>query len=431
MSNFFSKLSFFKREERDKDGVTNVDAQEVDRPWIVWLDSVYQTLRKISFTDGIFKIDSDVNIDGDVEIADDLIVNNSLTINKDSTIWKTGTQTIGGIVYPTLMPTADDNSNLGVLKAELLWVADPTDTVAQIALTNSGITSNVLLSYNIGSRIVTLRSTSHDDLRIRLESGWSNDADGGIRLLSPDADAGTGADNGGHIELFGGDGGTHALFGGDGADINITAGTGGVGGALNGDGGNVNITAGSGDSDGVIGLKSTTLIDSTKSMHFNSTSFGVNSDATDLLFASANGFAFDSKVKITPIGGIAIKLTNKTGGNTIAGQLARSDTATDDGVILTGITDTECIGIFLDSGIGNNTETWIVVAGIADVIFDDNVTAVHGNWVGTGAEAGYARTQASPAAAPQHFDEIGHCIESVTAGGGGTHILARCVLHFN
>jgi len=30
-----------------------------------------------------------------------------------------------------------------------------------------------------------------------------------------------------------------------------------------------------------------------------------------------------------------------------------------------------------------------------------------------------------------HFEEIGHCIETVAAGGAGTHILARCVLHFN
>ena len=29
------------------------------------------------------------------------------------------------------------------------------------------------------------------------------------------------------------------------------------------------------------------------------------------------------------------------------------------------------------------------------------------------------------------FDEIGHSIESVTTGGGGTHILGRVVVHFN
>jgi len=109
----------------------------------------------------------------------------------------------------------------------------------------------------------------------------------------------------------------------------------------------------------------------------------------------------------------------------------KADTATDDAVILAGIGDTECFGVFLDAGIADGSEAWVVVAGIADVAFDDNVAAVRGNWVATGVAAGYARTSASPAAAPNHFEEIGHCIESVPAGGGGTHILARCVLHFN
>ena len=138
----------------------------------------------------------------------------------------------------------------------------------------------------------------------------------------------------------------------------------------------------------------------------------------------------DGKAKITDIGGFAIELTNETGSSTIAGQLVKADTATNDAVVLAGIGDVECFGVFLDAGVADGAEAWVVVSGIADVAFDDNVAAVRGNWVATGAAAGYASTQASPAAAPSHFKEIGHCIESVTAGGGGTHILARCVLHF-
>ena len=63
----------------------------------------------------------------------------------------------------------------------------------------------------------------------------------------------------------------------------------------------------------------------------------------------------------------------------------------------------------------------------------DNEAATAGNWVETNdTEAGYAyATSVTPNAAPAHFEEIGHCIETVLAGGGGTHILARCVLHFN
>lgn len=139
----------------------------------------------------------------------------------------------------------------------------------------------------------------------------------------------------------------------------------------------------------------------------------------------------NEKVCMTAIGGFAIKLTNKTGANSVAGNLVKADTANNDAIILSAAADTETIGVFLDDGVSDGSEAWVVVSGIADVALDDNVAAVRGNWMGTGVLAGYAATGASPPAAPTHFEEIGHCIESVAATGGGTHIKARCVLHFN
>lgn len=139
-----------------------------------------------------------------------------------------------------------------------------------------------------------------------------------------------------------------------------------------------------------------------------------------------------TKVLLTPEGGIAVKLTNKTGAASVAGQLVKADTATNDAVVLTAISDTECFGVFYNSGIVDGSEVWVVVAGIADVLFEDNHGPTRGDWVATSAtDAGYAVSQASPAAAPTHFEEIGHCIETVAAGGAGTHVAARCVLHFN
>jgi hypothetical protein len=139
-------------------------------------------------------------------------------------------------------------------------------------------------------------------------------------------------------------------------------------------------------------------------------------------------------IRITRDGGLAIKLFNRTGAATVKGQIVCSDAATDNGVILTGANDDDAIGVFLDAGIADDAYAWVVFSGMAYVAFEDNVAAVHGNWVATGAvEAGYARTQGAPPAAgvAAHFEEIGHCIESVSAGGGGTHILAKCVIHFN
>lgn len=150
------------------------------------------------------------------------------------------------------------------------------------------------------------------------------------------------------------------------------------------------------------------------------------------MLAFDNAFAID-KAKITPIGGYAVKLTNRTGANTVKGQIVDADTANDFSVVLTEAGDVECFGVFLDSGVPDEEEAWIVVSGIAEIAMEDNTAATHGNWVETSdTEIGYANaTSPTPNPAPQHFQELGHCIESVAATGEGTHILAKCVLHFN
>lgn len=143
------------------------------------------------------------------------------------------------------------------------------------------------------------------------------------------------------------------------------------------------------------------------------------------------------KVKHTALGGIAIKLYNRTGVVTVQGQAVKADVATDDGFIITGVDDTEAMGVILESGIADDALAWIVISGICDVAMKDNTAATRGNWVKVSDEAGYAdSTLATPpfggvAQLDEHMREIGHCIESVAAGGGGTHILARCVLTFN
>jgi len=139
------------------------------------------------------------------------------------------------------------------------------------------------------------------------------------------------------------------------------------------------------------------------------------------------------KSKLTELGGYAIRLTNKTGANSVAGGLVETSDTTNDAVKLMTANGIDPIGVFLDAGIADGSEAWVVVGGIADVAMEDNTAATRNNWVGVSAsEAGYAdATAASPANQTRHFQEIGHCIESVAAGGAGTHILARCVLHFN
>ncbi len=161
-------------------------------------------------------------------------------------------------------------------------------------------------------------------------------------------------------------------------------------------------------------------------------------DDSEGAWASNVPVVVNTKVKLTAIGGVAVKLTNKTGGVSVAGQTVRASTVTDDAVVLTVADEDECLGVFLDSGVADGAEAWVVVSGIADVALQDNTGTTRGNWVRTSVtEIGYAdATNAGPPGGGvtelgRHMREIGCCLETVSAGGEGTHVLARCVLHFN
>ena len=230
--------------------------------------------------------------------------------------------------------------------------------------------------------------------------------------------------NGGKFTMTGGLGGNASdtsASGGNGGQFSISGGNGGAG-TTEGNGGDVLIKGGTGLNDGIVKLGLTP----------NFTGI----DRTGNIKQEGTGRTLESlKYKLTALGGYAIKLTNKTGSNSVAGQLVQTDTSQNDAVKLTGIDEEETIGVFLDGGVSDGSEAWIVVSGIADVAMQDNTTATRGNWVRSSVtEAGYAdATNAAPPspASFTHFNEIGNCIETVTATGGGTHILARCVLHFN
>ncbi len=130
------------------------------------------------------------------------------------------------------------------------------------------------------------------------------------------------------------------------------------------------------------------------------------------------------KSSMTAIGGFAIKLTNKTGGNTVAGQLVLSSTGTNDAFATCAANSDACIGIILESGIADGSEAWVVVSGIADVLMDSGGSA-RGDRIISSATAGSADVWNVGGAVATHFLEIGHCIE--TRAGAG---LARCVIHF-
>jgi hypothetical protein len=160
--------------------------------------------------------------------------------------------------------------------------------------------------------------------------------------------------------------------------------------------------------------------------NFTTTKMKMN-NAGDLDLYAGNftttGEYSQSKIKLTTLGGTAVKLTNKTGANSVAGQFVRTSTTTADAVQTTAANDVDVIGVVLDAGISDGSEIWVVVGGIADVLVDAGGSTL-GDRMITSATAGSCATSNTPAIAA-HFQEVGHILEARVGAG-----LARCNLHF-
>ncbi len=137
-------------------------------------------------------------------------------------------------------------------------------------------------------------------------------------------------------------------------------------------------------------------------------------------------FSVKEKGGITVLGGYAIKLTNKTGSNSVQGQVVIASTTTNDAFAIAALGETQPIGVVLKGGVRDGSEEWVVVSGIADVLIDDGGTALGDRLISSDniGFAGSADVDNAPAVAV-HFQEIGHCIEGRVGAG-----LARAVIHF-
>lgn len=140
-------------------------------------------------------------------------------------------------------------------------------------------------------------------------------------------------------------------------------------------------------------------------------------------------------IKVTPEGGLAVQLINKTGSPSVKGELVNTTGSLDNSVNLVAADEDEIIGAFYEDGIADGELAWVVFAGIADVMLEDSTIATRGYWCRTSiTQAGRVDiTNADPPGGgiPQadiHFREVGHCLQSVASG---TDKLARIIMHFN
>ena len=134
---------------------------------------------------------------------------------------------------------------------------------------------------------------------------------------------------------------------------------------------------------------------------------------------------FADKVKVTSLGGIAILLTNKTGSDSVDGELVSAHTSIADAVEQSSTTSVTTIGLFESSSVPDGSEAWVVVSGVAVVHMDNNSVDLGDRVVSSTSIAGRGLASNTPSNTA-HFTEIGHCIQA-----GAANSTVRCIIHFN
>jgi len=140
----------------------------------------------------------------------------------------------------------------------------------------------------------------------------------------------------------------------------------------------------------------------------------------------------NNTVALTPIGGIAVALINKSGSPSVKGSVVSPSTEVDGAFILQS-NEFDAIGVVYEGGVADGGLCFVVVAGVAEVLLKDETAGVRGYWVKAADTDGRAQATTAPdgvgaLVVSEHFREIGHCLESVDAG---TNVLAMVILHFN
>ena len=73
--------------------------------------------------------------------------------------------------------------------------------------------------------------------------------------------------------------------------------------------------------------------------------------------------------RITKEGGFAILVINDTGETSVKGKIVEADSSQNLSVELVGINDPDPCGIIYEAGIAIGDYMWVVVSGIADVLY--------------------------------------------------------------
>jgi hypothetical protein len=136
---------------------------------------------------------------------------------------------------------------------------------------------------------------------------------------------------------------------------------------------------------------------------------------------------------MTPDGGLAVQLVNKTGAIAVKGSLVSMHTTIDSAVQLAAADSAVVCGVIGDYGAVDGDPVWVVIAGNADVLLQDSTLAIRSGWARVSATVS-GRADITNAAPPNgsianadiHFKGIGCSQQSVSAG---TNKLCRVLLN--
>lgn len=141
------------------------------------------------------------------------------------------------------------------------------------------------------------------------------------------------------------------------------------------------------------------------------------SGAGSVASLSSTGEVSAGEIKMTPEGGLAIYVTNKTGAPSVQGTIVSIKSGVDMCAELTPVDATHCLGVVYNAGVADNEYMWVVIAGLVDVLMKNNSTAGHICRIplntDDGEAAGYAMDASQSTSASVY--KIGDILESKNA----------------
>jgi len=123
-----------------------------------------------------------------------------------------------------------------------------------------------------------------------------------------------------------------------------------------------------------------------------------NLTAADIDCISSGG-----SVKLTPEGGIAVRIINGSGSASVKGTVVCVNNGNDNQFALQ-TNEFNAIGICYESGIANGSYAWIVVSGIADVLLQDTIGSTRDQVAICSPTDGRMITIATPTGTPTNND---------------------------